>query len=73
MLNLAKSEFPIAITRERLNQGDYLLNVQNGTLNLATDTLQPHNPDDLLTYVLPVHYDPAATCPTCLLYTSRCV
>jgi putative DNA primase/helicase len=71
MLNLAKSEFPIAITRERLNQGDYLLNVQNGTLNLATDTLQPHNPDDLLTYVLPVHYDPAATCPTWDAFISR--
>jgi len=71
MLNLAKSELPIAITHERLNQGDYLLNVQNGTLNLATDTLQPHNPDDLLTYVLPVDYDPAATCPTWDAFISR--
>lgn len=71
MLNLAKSELPIAITHDQLNRGDYLLNVQNGTLNLETETLQPHNPDDLLTYVLPVDYDPAATCPTWDAFISR--
>lgn len=64
MLNLARAELPIAITRDRLNIHDLLLNVQNGTLDLATGQLRPHDRSDLLTYVLPVPYDPAAVCPT---------
>jgi putative DNA primase/helicase len=63
LLNLARSELPIAITHDRLNRGDYLLNVRNGTLNLQTGQLQPHKPGDLLTYVLPVEYDKTAKCP----------
>lgn len=40
-----------------------LLNLQNGTLNLRTKVLQPHDPDDRLTYCLPYAYDSAATAP----------
>ena len=64
MLNLARAELPIAITHDRLNTHDLLVNVQNGTLDLATGQLRPHDRGDLLTYVLPVAYDPAAVCPT---------
>lgn len=71
MLNLAKSELPIAITHDQLNRGNHLLNVQNGTFNLLTGQLQPHNPSDLLTYVLPVEYDPAATAPIFDAFVSR--
>jgi putative DNA primase/helicase len=64
MLNLARAELPIAITHDRLNTHDLLVNVQNGTLDLTTGRLRPHDRGDLLTYVLPVEYDPAAVCPT---------
>ena len=63
MLNLARSEYPVALTHDRLNRHDLLLNVQNGTLDLATGKLKPHERGDRLTYVLSVAYDPAAECP----------
>lgn len=41
-----------------------LLLVQNGILNVATGTLEPHSPDFFTTNILPFAYDPTATCPT---------
>jgi putative DNA primase/helicase len=37
--------------------------VKNGTLDLATGKLQPHNKSDMLTKMADVVYDPAATAP----------
>lgn len=37
-----------------------LLNVQNGTLNLDTGELKPHNPDDLMMMIANVTYNPNA-------------
>lgn len=36
------------------------LNCLNGTLDLHTGELRPHNPDDLITRLAPVEWDPAA-------------
>ena len=47
-----------------LNADPWLFNVQNGTVDLRTGTLRPHNPTDLITFISPVSYDPAALCPT---------
>lgn len=44
------------------NNNDYI-NFQNGTLNLATRELAPHNKEAGFTYVLPYNYDKSATCP----------
>lgn len=41
-----------------------LLNLANGSLNLDTFTLQPHQRDDMLTHCLPYAFDAAAACPT---------
>lgn len=38
----------------------WVLNCLNGTLDLRTGTLREHSPDDLLTQMAPVHFDPAA-------------
>ena len=40
-----------------------LFNCKNGTFNIATGKLQPHNPKDLITKVSGVNYDPSAQCP----------
>lgn len=40
-----------------------VLNLKNGTLNMNTLELQPHNRDDLLTYELDYQYDPQAKAP----------
>lgn len=40
-----------------LDSHDFLLNVENGTLDLRTGQLRPHDPRDLLTKLAPVKYD----------------
>jgi putative DNA primase/helicase len=40
-----------------------LLTVLNGTLNLFTGELLPHNPDHFITRLIPLHYDPQAHSP----------
>jgi putative DNA primase/helicase len=42
----------------------FVLNVLNGTLDLRTGELRPHNPADRLTKLAPVAYDPDAAAPT---------
>lgn len=51
------------ISREALNKDPFILNVQNGMLDLRTRELLPHDPKYLSTVQLQVKYDPAATCP----------
>lgn len=63
MLNLARVEETIAVTRDQLDAAPLLLNCLNGTLDLRTCELRPACRDDLLTYTLPTVYDPAAVCP----------
>jgi putative DNA primase/helicase len=63
MVTLAKSEPGIPIVPCKLDADPWALNVQNGTLDLRTGTLQPHDPADLLTKLCPVPFDPTATCP----------
>jgi putative DNA primase/helicase len=60
---LARSEPGIAIGSAEFDAQTMLLNCQNGTINLLTGELRPHNPADLLTKILPVSYDPSATSP----------
>lgn len=49
-----------------LDAQPYLLNTINGTIDLRTSTLQPHNREDFLTKLVHYEFNPAATCPTWL-------
>ncbi len=51
-------------SNEQLDTNDYLLNVQNGTLDLSEDTPKfiEHNPDMLLSKICNVEYEPNAVC-----------
>lgn len=60
MVDLAKSELEISITSDRLDSNRFLLNCANGTVNLNTGHLQPHNAKDLITKLAPVKFDPNA-------------
>lgn len=51
-----------AVSADRLNTLN-VLNLENGTLDLDTLTLNPHDRDDYLTYVLSYKYDPEAIAP----------
>lgn len=48
---------------KQLNTAPHLLSCTNGTLDLRTGVLQPHDPKDFITACAPVAYDPAAEAP----------
>jgi putative DNA primase/helicase len=56
----AKSIAPIST--EAFDRDKYLLNCANGTLNLLTGRLQPHNPHDYITKIALVEYNRDAKC-----------
>ena len=58
---LARSIANIPVAVEELDTDDNLLNCNNGTLNLRTGELQPHNRSQLITKLAPTVYDPAAS------------
>ena len=62
MIDLASSW--MQIKADNLDADPWLLNCENGTIDLINSKLQPHNQDDLNTKLMPVEYDPNATCPT---------
>lgn len=62
-LKLACYDERVVCQVEDLNTDPLLLNVANGTIDLTTGTLRPHNPADRITQLAPVNYDPQATCP----------
>lgn len=68
MIACASSEAGIPVRPEAFDVDPWLLNVENGTIDLRTGELKPHDRDDLITKLAPVAYDPAATCPTFELF-----
>jgi len=64
MLRLASSNRDLAVRPEDLDANPWLLNVNNGTIDLKTGCLRPHNRDDLITRLAPSTFDPGAPCPT---------
>jgi putative DNA primase/helicase len=63
MIDLARSEPSIPIQPEDLDQNPILLNVANGTINLKKGTLLPYTPENYITKLAPVSFDPNAECP----------
>ena len=61
ILKDAKSVFPLSM--KHYDRDIYLFNCQNGTLDLRTMEFREHRPEDYLTKVSPVIYDPKADCP----------
>ncbi|MCX6681682.1 MAG: phage/plasmid primase, P4 family, partial [Methanoregula sp.] len=53
----------IVISENDLDIDGYLLNLRNGTLDLRTLELKPHNKDDLLSKITNTEYLPDAPCP----------
>lgn len=54
MVSLAKSELPVAV--EALDAKPWLLNCQNGTVDLRTGTLREHRREDFITKCAPVEW-----------------
>lgn len=58
----------LAVRMEELDTDPLAFNVANGTLNLTTGVLEPHDPSRMITKLSPVIYDPQAPCPTWLKF-----
>lgn len=59
-LNFLKGWDNILTDFKEWDKEAYLLNLLNGTLNLKTYKLSPHDPNNLITKIAPVEYDPGA-------------
>lgn len=61
MIDLARACNPRnCIEIDDLDKNHYLLNVENGTIDLRTGELKDHNPTDMITEILPINYNPSA-------------
>ncbi len=63
MIALAESEPVIAVAPTMLDADPWALTVENGTLDLRSGQLRSHRPEDLITKLAPVVYDPEAEAP----------
>lgn len=71
MLEMAESELGVKTKLEELDREPLLLNVLNGTIDLKTGALRPHRRGDALTKLVPVRFNPQATCPRWLAFLAR--
>jgi putative DNA primase/helicase len=60
MINLAQSEPGVPVRPDELDADPWLFNCQNGTIDLQTGKLLPHDPARLITKLSPVNYSPDA-------------
>lgn len=70
MMHLAKKKVRQVSVNE-LDCDPSLLNVENGTVDLKTGALRPHNPADLLSKMIPLSYDARADCPRFMAFLYR--
>lgn len=62
MLALAESDLPACV--DDFDADPWLLNCDNGVVDLRTGQLMPQNPDNRISKIAGAAYDPAAACPT---------
>jgi len=63
MVKLTESADSIATESSAFDRDPWLLNVENGVLDLRDGRLRPHAPDLMCTKVTPVRFDPKALAP----------
>ena len=61
MMHLTKKKVRQASASD-FDQDPWMLNTENGTVDLRTGTLRPHRPEDLLSKMIPLRYDQYAEC-----------
>lgn len=70
-LSLARTRSEVLVEPEEFDLNPWLFNVENGTLDLHTGELRPHDRADRLTRKAPVTYDATAQCPKFMEYLER--
>jgi putative DNA primase/helicase len=61
--SIKRAERQSAVPVEQFDLGKHLLNCKNGTVDLRTSTLRPHDRGDFITHRLDYAFDPEATAP----------
>lgn len=69
MLSMAECE--LVIMPDQLDTHPFLLNFLNGTLDLTTGLLAPHNREQFITRLVHHNYNPEASCPLFLAFIAR--
>lgn len=64
MIKLAATSAHVEIDCETLDSDPFLLNCENGTIDLRSGALREHRREDLITKLTAVSFDSTATCPT---------
>ena len=70
MIHLTKKKVRQASARD-FDQDPWILNTENGTVDLRTGSLRPHRPEDLLSKLIPLRYDQHAECPLFMTFLFR--
>lgn len=63
LISLAESRPGIAVLPEQLDSDPWLFNCANGTIDLKTGELKPHDQSQMLTKLAPVKYEPGMISP----------
>jgi putative DNA primase/helicase len=71
MIAAAQSEDGVAVRPEELDTDLWLLNCLNGTIDLRTGNLRPHQREDLITKLCPVEFKPQADCSLWLRFLKQ--
>jgi phage/plasmid-associated DNA primase len=71
MSELASTQPNITVLPDDFDKDDMLFNLRNGTMNLQTGQLEPHNKDNNLSKLSDFDYTPNAKCPVFLNYLDR--
>jgi putative DNA primase/helicase len=71
MIDLARTDPAVQIKLDDIDKDNMLFNLRNGTFNLKTLVLQPHNKEDNISKLADFEYDPTAKCPLFLKYLER--
>ena len=64
VIKLLQTEAAVVARPEDFDTQKDLVNLLNGTINLSTGILEPHQPSNFLSRQMPVVFDPQAQCPT---------
>ena len=70
-ITLAAAEDGVGIAPTCLDSDNWKLNFENGTIDLRTGKLAPHDREDLISKLCPVVYDTKAECPTWKAFLHR--
>ncbi|MBO0781975.1 MAG: hypothetical protein J2P37_24410, partial [Ktedonobacteraceae bacterium] len=73
MLDLASQDPSVRAEPTDFDRDPFLLTVENGTIDLRTGKLSPHDPDHFITRCCPIAYNPEATSPQWLSFIEACL